>query len=267
AEGETADVAFEPALSGLRGRVTDPTGRGIRAKMHIRTTGATPGPWNAFATDDAGRFVHFRSPGPVLWTVEADGFGTEVLTSTIADADSMREERVTLRPEARLTVRVEDVAGTPVADAAVSVVPSGITVPFAPNRQRPLGSGRWAVRRIAAGSHSIRVSAPGFGAFTREMRFDPGDRRTLRVTLRHVVDLRLTVVDEDGAPIPHTRVRLEPEGEEDDGREPIEATTDAHGALQARLPEGPYRLVALDQSDLLDLTGDSGPVEAVWRLD
>lgn len=270
-QGEEAEVHFRPPTSGLRGRVTEPSGRGLRGSLRIRTVGRSRGPWTSFSTDDDGSFHHLRPPGPIEWTAHADGFGTQLRSGMISDEQTVLTERVVLRPEASVTVHVTDLGGSPIDTAVVTLTPLALPDAEHVGRPRPLGVGRWTIRRIGEGAHTLTVTAAGFVTHHDELSFAAGSRHTKKVRLHRAVDLELLVVDRSGEPLPHEPVRIRPTTDAGDSAlarsDGTVARTDASGRLVVRLPEGIYELIVRDQHDSLDLTGAREPVSALLTLD
>lgn len=264
-DGQESVVNFHVPISGLRGRVTTASGRPLKASMRIRTSGPRTGVWTSFNTDDNGEFRHVREPGPIEWTVGAEGFGTQVRTGMISDEQTVLTERIVLHPESRLTVAVTDLAGTPLDTVDLTLTPLALPEADDAFRQRPLGAGRWMLRRIGEGRHSLEVKASGFLTAHDELSFSDGSRQTKKLRLRRAVDLELLVVDQDDQVLPNEPVRFE--AADDDELDGFDARTDNAGRLVVRVAEGTYELVVRSQRDLLDLTGETEPMSAVLKLE
>jgi len=138
-------VSADAPRGAIRGRVLDARGQPLEgASVRVRRTGAAS--W-AVATDATGRFeVDGIEAGESVVSVSAPGFLESGETvASVAAGDTADVPPVTLEPERRISGRVVDRGGAPIAGAAVSVAPmlspvrAGAALPSALGRVESLG--------------------------------------------------------------------------------------------------------------------------------
>jgi hypothetical protein len=155
---------------------------------------------------------------------------------------------------ARLRGRVVDEQGAPIPGAAIRLMrkveeltPHGLTIDrlVGAGDARTSGDGRFEVRRLKAGPHFARLTAPGF-AVTRSPSVDVGADEDVRapdwVMPLHGRVVRGRVTDVAGSPVAGLRVSVVFQDWSLEGQGPIQltgGTTDAEGHYEASAPAGP----------------------------
>ena len=222
-------------------------------------------------TDAAGRFAaEGLAAGRYTASLElTDGLYAEGWPKTIelADARGCAEVRATVYTDGRVSGRVVDASGRPVAGLTVELtVPAGLDEPLGPERLRDLtdSEGRYEIGHVPAGRFVVGINTerdregraleprsfhPGVASLNGATRvmLRAGERVALPdfVLPRDVVFVAVSglVLDPGGAPAPGARVYLKGQSADYILSEP--AVTDASGRFTLAAVAGQdYRLFA-----------------------
>ncbi len=218
----------------IRGRVVDlPTGSGP-LELLVRS-----GPYalvlNALSVvDEDGHFATVVGRGSAVCARR----GTAC--SDFVEIGSGTDEALTLglHPGTSVHGTVLGPDGHPVPHAVVDAAAGRMH-----RRARADGSGRFALPGLPAGDLTVAAHSPTAGISSEELlTLEPGARRDLHLTLRGVGRISGRVVDPEGRPLAHTRVRT---GWTFDSLGATCTATDENGDfVLAGVPAGPVRIEA-----------------------
>jgi carboxypeptidase family protein len=183
--------------------------------------------------------------------VSAEGYVSKTLPGIQVPAE--QPLRVTLSPGSRISGRVVDESGAPVARARVLAVPEG---PGGGGAAGPLDeNGGFVIENLSPGRFTLAVAAPGFPPVQRKgIEVAAGkDVSGLEVAVRKGATVEGRVTAADGRPAPGTRLRVMPAA---DSGGPLlaavglpEAVAGEDGAYQLEgVPEG-TRSIAAEERD------------------
>jgi len=165
-------------------------------------------------TDADGRVLMTALPGGELEAeVVAPGFARAREKFVFEDPPRAPQNwDVVLRAGAVLTGTVSS-AGLPVGEATVQVTGSEGQMPMLQQltsveaRARSLPDGSFRIESLPVGSWRVRVEHPDHAAFTSdELNLIEGENPPLIVELAPGASLRVTVLDETGAPVPQATI-------------------------------------------------------------
>jgi len=237
-EGRLVDLGGGPVPGG-RVQVLADDGTSVRAQAERLERSPV-----AARSDEAGQVrVEDLDPGRrYLLRIAADGFLPRRLTGIQAPAAEIL--LIELHPAARLTGRVVDEDGEPVAAAEITVrdpEPAPGTVGLGGSVRRPVQvetgeDGRFAVGSLTPGPLEIAVEATGFVRSEQlEKMVSSGRNPEVLVTLRRGAVVTGRVTDQDGEAVAGVRLRA--------GR--VRGTSDAEGRFRlAGVEPGRRMLVA-----------------------
>jgi protocatechuate 3,4-dioxygenase beta subunit len=213
------DWTLERAEGRLGGVVVDDRG-GPLAGAHLEILAAIVPP-KTITTDASGRFhVEALGPGPYRVDVSHADFAPAHLVDVVPGDDAT----FTLAPGAGLRGDVRDArsGGVP-AGLKLELEQGGRTTPLMVDRR-----GGFEAHALPPGRATLRASAPGFVAWSRELELSPG-QRPREITLADVrVELERgglvvgRLRNDDGDPVPNASIVLGP----------LRARTDAHGEFR-----------------------------------
>jgi protocatechuate 3,4-dioxygenase beta subunit len=255
-------IAMEPGGS-VSGVVRSPDGRplagarvGVVTREYISPTGEASignvGERPPAESDSQGVFRIAGLKLDVEWHLvasaenwaESRASAPVVLTSDRPDGHM----DVVVRASGRLDVVVVDASGRPVEDARVAWEEGGMVLDSFAKRIEP---GRHRFDGLAPCVIPLTVTAPGFAPVNQVVEMHESERRELVVRMVPPAEIRGTVVDDLGNPVPHANVRWEGDKRYSralDG----EVETSADGTFVASgLQAGRYRF-SVDRGDVED---------------
>jgi protocatechuate 3,4-dioxygenase beta subunit len=210
---DAGDVALRRGHS-LRVRAVDPAGQPVPGALASWRAGETTiavlaAGAKAVATDADGLAVLSALPGgEIAAEVQAAGFARARETFNFQDPPRTPQDwDVVLRAGAILPGNVSS-GGLPVSGATVNVVPSGGSLPFmqqlvsveATMKTGPDGNFRF--ESLPVGTWAVHVEHDDHSSFTSpELTLLEGENPPLQVDLAAGATLRVTVLDETGAPV------------------------------------------------------------------
>ncbi|MFQ5766935.1 MAG: Ig-like domain-containing protein [Acidobacteriota bacterium] len=175
----------------------------------MSTIGVVEGPAKSIHSTDGRGCLSAPWEGPFLVTVTAQGYAQEKRR-----VGRRQDLPVLLGPEARLTVHVQDSEGEP--SGGVHVL---IGEPGAVNRHtwqpiyQAVADEQGTAQFIGVAPETwdlvLTTSESGIEA-KRQIDLDPGDNE-VTVTLDPCVDVQVTVLDQEGTPVPQVEVDLSPQ--------------------------------------------------------
>lgn len=211
--GSAAEVEFDLVLlrgASVSGRVLDERGHGV--VNAIVTWGGYPnsiGP-RIVCTDERGAFTLKTVPSgrQSIWA-RRDGLSADKITVDVpGPGESLSTLEIVLRPGHRITGRVVDPAGRPVAGAQVRPEPPrGSSEVYGGEEARTGSDGSFELRDLRAQQIDVRVYAEGLAMLQQSIR--AGDDTTLRLEAPGGI-AGLVVDGATGAPLDSFVVRLLP---------------------------------------------------------
>jgi hypothetical protein len=247
--GNSVDLTLFAGGAALTGSVVDPSGSPVddaivRAELEPRFYP----PGTRTATDAHGRFeLAGLAPGSYQIVVYTPDHALAIRSGIVLEASGVRSESMVLDPGARVTGRIVDSAGRPLA-GSVALDVQGIDGAFVAADLSQLlqatadAVGRFTFARLAPGSYSFVVTAPRYGR--RILEFEvPNSRASLDlgdVPIVPGLTIGGLVTGQDGAPIADARVSAVEQSDLTVGT-PIEDRTDPNGVFSlAGLRAGSY---------------------------
>jgi protocatechuate 3,4-dioxygenase beta subunit len=249
---EPLRISLRPARS-LTGRVVDSGGRPIPGvtlsvveTQELRMAGGSHGGSSSRGvgqTDSEGRFVtRDLEPGTFHLTFQAAGFRPEVVRGlAIREEEDPAPLEVVLERGAVLSGRVADSRGRPAAGLRIFVLSLERADPLLPSDswEETDAEGRYRIAGLTAGRNRIEVQDWSHmrRLLERTVTLGSGDQRLdLELPTGHRISGR--VVDEQGEPVPGTRLMLVLVGQP-----PLRADSGPEGGFRfTDVPEGTWRL-------------------------
>jgi hypothetical protein len=229
----------------LEGRVVDPEGNPLQG-VSIRTLNAS-GPEGETLTGPEGEFTvdGLPSGAPVTLRASHRGYAPSTLPGIIVP--SPEPLKIILRPSLRITGRVVDESGEPVAGASV-LLSEETAIQLTTGGQSD-AQGRFALEDLKPGKLRLAALAPGFLRTDMDgLTLEPGGGvENLEVALRRGATIEGRVLAPDGSPAPGAKVALVLEGRGSAfgmaGRP--EAVADEEGQYRLEgVAEGPHAVTA-----------------------
>lgn len=220
----TTTRRFEmPSGLDVEGRVVDPSGAPVPgAEIWIEGSRRLWPNGRRIATSGAdGRFVLRALDGDARFGARAKGFQASPLFEAsglpLADSGARTIELPLGEPGGRVTGRVVDASGSPVAGALVEIGPRGEFIVDLPNGLRgsaaspvPIATdaeGRFEYPGdLPPGAQPVHATARGYPVLEREVEVVAGSAVALELALERPASIEGRVVDAQGAPVAGARV-------------------------------------------------------------
>ena len=249
--GRVLDASGEPVPDALV-RLATRRRRGEMVDAGRRTWDRT-GSDGEFALSAAAREISSRDRRSVV-VVSSPNHATSWLAIDNPHGDAWPELELVAEPGVGLAGRVLDSNGTPVEGVLVdarSLLPSEdgfAAAALSPGRRTVTAAdGSFAVRHIAVGIASLRLSTPESADTIFSIEVPPGGKDDLELWLDRGIELEGRVVDSTGEPIQGARVTARNIVTSDPAPEPTvrraRTNSDGHYAFE-RLPTGEYSISA-----------------------
>lgn len=262
--GETVnlgEVGFEPGLQ-LRGRVVDSndapvSGAKLQAFVTLQTDALNPA---SAETAADGRFT-LRGLEDKAYHVVVTAPGFAMLQAALTP--SADEQRLVLRRATKVTGRIVDPGGNPVAEAFATIQKGDDRRTARSTRTGE--DGQFMIEAPESGEAKLSVTAAGFEIFSRAVQLEP-DANLGDFTLSRGLRIRGIVVDARGQPIAGAAVENQTVRSYLTGSS---VETDDAGAFEIRgISPGRVRLVATHRryspaQVFVDVTPDAGDPEPV----
>ncbi|HVS15472.1 MAG TPA: carboxypeptidase-like regulatory domain-containing protein, partial [Thermoanaerobaculia bacterium] len=240
--GSPLVLAMTPERS-VRGLVAWRSGAtiaGARVRAHVRPTRGAGFTGEPVRTDAEGGFeLRGLVDGVVeLWAV-AEGARPGSVEVALDGGDPGGDVVVELDPGATLRGVVLGPGGRPVTDAVVGAgrieastrFPNGVRPDFAPWDGTTDGEGRFELKHLEPGPTRVRVQHDEHLPLSTELELEAGERE-IELVLERGYEIRGTVVDEQGEPLPRARIyRMQHRADGSSGGGSTSTVTDAAGGF------------------------------------
>ena len=286
-----------PADGAIEGRVTDSRGKPVEgAEVDITAANElgfggslnlSGGDWEGqpgLRSVRTGPDGSFRAPGLKIGeSFDVRARHPDHAEATVAGVEVPTREpvRIELKSGHRLTGRVVDTQGEPVAGASLTWLERGQGIAGFFGSPRPLGvtdsEGRFQASGLPAGGLDLEVSAKGYQSRLMEgLRIpDAGDLEDVRIVLGEGSWLDVQVRNADGEPVPDVTMIAEPQ--DLDEQNPLtmlralrslgDCDTDSQGRCRLDLPEpGSYTVQIMTGAARVNVTAGPGGTPVDIRL-
>lgn len=196
-------IGLEGESAALKGTVVDPDGQPIEnATISVSGSETTV----TELSDAEGNFLVASIPaGGHRVTVAAAGYASRDLYHRSFRAGNFQRIDITLAPAVTTRVVVTNVAGDPLADVRMRVArctgPSGDHYRLAGDHEYTTDAdGRFSLRDVPSGTIRFMCRSPGF-YYNSVLNRHQTDKSPLKLVLQRTGDVKVLVVDAEGAPV------------------------------------------------------------------
>src|SRR6185369_10898947 len=207
--GRSAAELTAVTAKGARLRVIDERGAPVAPVNGSTLEGAARQGANGLWATLRGESGALELPGlPDLGEITVTVVKPGYVPASASGRPSELPDRLRLSRGAALSGRIAAEGGGPVADAVIEVEAwsSPRVSQLYRMSARSGADGAWVLAGVPPGPVFLSARAPGFALFVQQMEIPPGETDLGVFTLPAGFDLSVTVVDEQGSPVPAARI-------------------------------------------------------------